>query len=200
MGAFRIYGGTLMERRPFYSGWLAAGILAATVAVSWPVAPAGAGAETRQERQHERADALRERAKDNARRNLGYRDVQDPEHGFDRNVDFYSLGQQIKRLGAMIQRLADPAAAQVPPLAKLGTGGPDQPLDVAGIYGPDGPTVKSVRLLLEYRLLVAGNPRLTVGKVADTGDGIIAEVVTADGSLVEKYAVDKKSGAWSPVR
>lgn len=186
-------------RRPFHGGWLVSAILAAAVFVSWPAAAGDAGAKTRQERQHERANILRERAKENASRDLGYPDVVEPEHPFDRHVDYYALGQAIQRLGAMIQRLANPAGA-APPATGLGPGGPDRPPDVAGVYGPDGPTVKSVRLLLEYRLLVAGNPRLAVGKVADAGDGIVAEVVTADGSLVERYSIDKKSGAWTPVR
>ena len=67
-------------------------------------------------------------------------------------------------------------------------------------YGPDGPTEKSVRLILEYRLMVAGNPRLKVGSVADKGDAVHATVVTPDGSLVEEYDVSKATGAWAPVR
>ncbi len=32
------------------------------------------------------------------------------------------------------------------------------------------------------------------------GDKVTASVVTADGSLVEEYTIDKKSGVWTPVR
>ena len=68
------------------------------------------------------------------------------------------------------------------------------------LYGPNGPTERSVRLILEYRLMVAGNRRLTVGKIKDQGNEITAEVITVDGSLVEKYTIDKYVGEWKPVR
>lgn len=71
---------------------------------------------------------------------------------------------------------------------------------VSSVYGPDGPTKKSVRLLLEYRLMVAGNPRLKIGEIVDHGDRVTAQVVTTDGSLVDEYVVDKKTGVWRPVR
>ena len=48
--------------------------------------------------------------------------------------------------------------------------------------------------------MVAGNPRLRVGEVTAKDAAIIARVVTVDGSLVEEYAVDKRTGLWNPVR
>jgi hypothetical protein len=52
-----------------------------------------------------------------------------------------------------------------------------------------------VRRMLEQRLAWHGNPRLEVGPVEAAEDGrIIAEVVTVDGSLVQRFAVDPASG------
>lgn len=163
--------------------------------------------KTFEERRLERANSLRERAKENARAPLRYENVYGPE--YNRRYDFYSLGQQIARLAALMQRFADttgagraPEFVPMPPPAWAGGAGPlaVPGLGVAGVYGPDGPTEKSVRLLLEYRLMVAGNPRLRVGAVKENADKVTASVVTADGSLVEKYTIDKKTGAWTPVR
>ena len=66
-------------------------------------------------------------------------------------------------------------------------------------YGPDGPTVKSVRLIAEYQLMKNGNKRLKLGEVKDVGDALTLDIVTLDGSLVEKYRIDKKTGDWLPV-
>jgi hypothetical protein len=48
---------------------------------------------------------------------------------------------------------------------------------------------------LERLVAARGNPRLKVGSVADKDAGTITgEIVTTDGSLVERYEVDKRSG------
>jgi hypothetical protein len=48
---------------------------------------------------------------------------------------------------------------------------------------------------LERLVAARGNPRLKVGTVADKDAGTITgEIVTTDGSLVERYEVDKRSG------
>ena len=48
---------------------------------------------------------------------------------------------------------------------------------------------------LERMLAARGNPHLKVGKVEDKdADTVVGEVVTTDGSLVERYEVDKHSG------
>ena len=164
------------------------------------------GEKTFKERKQERADSLRERAKENARTGLGYGNVYTPE--LNRDIDFYAIGRQIERLGTILQSLAGPGETFIPmPLqgrTGLGETGtvPDTSVSpgVARVYGPDGPTAKSVRLMLEYRLMVAGNPRLAVGEVKAEDNRIIAHVVTIDGSLVEKYSIDKKSGIWVPIR
>jgi hypothetical protein len=53
-----------------------------------------------------------------------------------------------------------------------------------------------VRHFLEHRLESHGNPRLAVGEVTEAGaDAITANIVTADGSLVDRLSVDRHSGA-----
>jgi hypothetical protein len=56
-------------------------------------------------------------------------------------------------------------------------------------------TVDEVKSILEHRLEHHANERLRVGKVEEKDDDvIIAEVETVDGSLVERYAVDRHTG------
>ena len=52
-----------------------------------------------------------------------------------------------------------------------------------------------VRHFLEHSLEMHGNERLKIGEVEEIdGDRILAEIVTQDGSLVERLAVDRHSG------
>jgi len=147
------------------------------------------------------AESLRKAAESKAESKLGRPDAIDLIiGGRDRDVDYYSLGRQISRLAAFMRAFGqtlDPATS-----AGLGiVGGAAPPAgDTRAVYGPGGPTEKSVRLILEYRLMVTGNPRLAIGKITEDAERVVAEVVTADGSLVETYAIDKKTGAWRPVR
>jgi len=56
-------------------------------------------------------------------------------------------------------------------------------------------TVEEVRGTFEHRLEHHGNERLRVGAVeARDDDVIVADIETVDGSLVERYAVDRHSG------
>ena len=56
-------------------------------------------------------------------------------------------------------------------------------------------TVDSVTAFLERRLAWQGNDRLKVGEVSEQdGDTIIAEIVTKDGSLVDRLMFDRHSG------
>ena len=56
-------------------------------------------------------------------------------------------------------------------------------------------SVDEVKSILEHRLEHHGNDRLRVGKVEEkNADVIIAEVETVEGSLVERYAVDRHTG------
>ena len=41
-----------------------------------------------------------------------------------------------------------------------------------------------------------GSHRLPVGEVSENEDQVNAGMVTMNGSLVERYAVDKRTGAW----
>jgi len=165
-------------------------------------APAAADDKpTQQDRNTARANNLRQQSRENAERRLDY-----PYSPVTQGItadDYYALGQQIQRLGVLIQAWQNAAVSG----ASLGRPVPFVPAEglptreaVISVYGPDGPTEKSVRLLLEYRLMLAGNPRLTVGKVADQGETILGQVATRDGSVVDEYRVDKKTGAWTPVR
>lgn len=57
-------------------------------------------------------------------------------------------------------------------------------------------SVDDVRHYLEDRLAVHGNERLKVGDVKRADDGtIVADIVTVDGSLVERFNVNRHTGA-----
>jgi hypothetical protein len=75
-------------------------------------------------------------------------------------------------------------------------------------YGTTGPahgawgpvevklTVGDVRSDFEHWLEWQGNPRLKLGNVKDDGKNtIVAEVVTKDGSLVDRYRINRNTGA-----
>lgn len=56
-------------------------------------------------------------------------------------------------------------------------------------------TPESVRSFLEKRLEWHANPRLKIGTIATAADGsITAEIVTVDGSLVQKLAFNRHPG------
>jgi len=62
-------------------------------------------------------------------------------------------------------------------------------------------TVESVTKFLQQRLTYMGNDRLKVGEVKNQDDKtIIAEIVTQDGSLVQKMQFDRVTGRHFPVR
>ena len=57
-------------------------------------------------------------------------------------------------------------------------------------------TVDDVRTNFERWLAWQGNPRLKLGTVKKDGDDtIMAEIVTKDGSLVDRYRVNRSTGA-----
>jgi hypothetical protein len=170
----------------------------------WEIAPAWADDADRafEERQHERGIVLREIARDRAESRLGYDDVgYDPRN---RTIDYYALSAQVAHLWALLQAMAPDSQGYVAPPSPpappgwLGAAGPES--GVAAVYGPQGPNERSVRLLLEYRLMVVGNPRLAVGEIRDEEENVYAQVVTSDGSLVEEYRIEKGTGMWRPVR
>jgi hypothetical protein len=66
------------------------------------------------------------------------------------------------------------------------------------LYGPpaEGITVERARTMLEGALAWHGNPRLELGEVTEQDeDTIVAEILTVDGSLVQRLAVDRATGA-----
>ena len=68
-----------------------------------------------------------------------------------------------------------------------GSGGQQAALDLK----PD-----DVRQRLERQLAWMGNPRLQVGKVAEAdANTITAEIVTKEGTLVDRFAIDRATGA-----
>jgi hypothetical protein len=54
--------------------------------------------------------------------------------------------------------------------------------------------------MLEGALAWHGNPRLELGEVTEQDeDTIVAEILTVDGSLVQRLAVDRVTGAFRRV-
>ncbi|WP_169569425.1 hypothetical protein [Sneathiella limimaris] len=124
----------------------------------------------------------------------------------DRYVDYRALSAQVRDLSEMIKRMEQSQSnttLSVPPDVPISNGisgrvGGNQTF-LKETYGPDGPSVKSVRLLAEYQLLKNGNQRLKVGEISDQGKFISLDIVTVDNSLVERFAIDKQTGNWQIV-
>jgi len=58
-------------------------------------------------------------------------------------------------------------------------------------------TADDVRHMLEHRLQWNGNERLKVGEVQEVdGDTIMADIVTVDGSLVDRFRIDRHTGVF----
>lgn len=61
-------------------------------------------------------------------------------------------------------------------------------------------TTDDVTQMMERKLERRGNARIQLGSVTQTDDTTItAEIVTKDGSLVEKFAIDRTTGQWTIV-
>ncbi|MFN0044427.1 MAG: hypothetical protein ACKVSF_14585 [Alphaproteobacteria bacterium] len=184
---FRLWGGALF------------GILAATAVCLATPHGARAGETQKSLTTQDKARQLREASEARAARNLGYPTIfpSDPPPP----ADYYALGQMMARLTALMEGMGGTPGL---PMSRPGGSAAGLGANMVAVpppgYGPEGPTEKSVRVILEYRLMLAGNPRLQIGSVKDRGETILASVVTADGSLVEEYDVNKTTGAWLPVR
>ncbi len=62
-------------------------------------------------------------------------------------------------------------------------------------------SVKDVTEMLQFRLDRWDNDRLKVGKVVEKDDDtIIAEIVTKDGSLVDRLAIDRDTGSQRRIK
>jgi len=151
-----------------------------------------------QEQNFQRADYFRERAQYNAQSQLGYPFIP-YQTGRSDSVDYVALTHQIQVLAAQLQALAA-EAARLEQAQNNAIPGLELPNGGQGAYGPEGPTENSVGVLLEYRLLVSGNPRLKAGSIRDEGENIRAQIVTEEGALVDEYLVNKQDGVWSPIR
>ena len=62
-------------------------------------------------------------------------------------------------------------------------------------------TVADVKQMIASHLAWQGNPNLKVGAVEESGDRlIIAEIVTQNGSLVQRLQFDCTTGSMQPTR
>jgi hypothetical protein len=166
--------------------------------------------DSKEQIQQDKADEVRRRAKANARASIRYENVDTQTRQYRDELDF--LGYQINRLGQLIRQISkeldnqEIKSGEVIPIAPPLISDPktdsmvysqsSDPINTLSIYGPEGPTTKSVRLLMEYRLLLGGNPRLKLGKIQENETVIEAQILTIDNSLVQTYIIDKKSGLW----
>lgn len=62
----------------------------------------------------------------------------------------------------------------------------------AGDITPD-----DVRQLLQRRIAMMGNDRLKVGDIKEEDGRITADIVTNDGSLVDRFGIDTQTGAFT---
>ena len=125
-------------------------------------------------------------------------------------IDLNAIKEQLRRLGEAIRRAMDEVARSVDPKpgsapprdGGLGELAPKVRLgELRHVYGPNGPTVRSVEALMQYRLVLLGNRRLMAGRVYERDGRIIAEVVTTkERALVARYMIDKTTGVWVPER
>jgi hypothetical protein len=80
-----------------------------------------------------------------------------------------------------------------------GTMGPGMMGQAGAYYGRDL-TGEDVSLMLEHHLAMTGLPNLAVGSVEEQdADTIVAEIVTRDGTVVQRLSVDRHSWAMTPL-
>lgn len=127
---------------------------------------------------------------------LGYQDIPDRDQDDRQSTDYRTLQKQIAELARLVgqlrHQLEEPDVSH-PPILGLS-------MDTDRIeVGPKGATVALVEAYFRYRLLVTDNPRLKLGPIGDKGSEIEVEILTVDGSLVDRYRVDKRTGVVEPV-
>jgi hypothetical protein len=126
------------------------------------------------------------------------------------DMEFKELKERLRALGEAIRKAIENATRSFDrgqdDLARgkggLGALAPKMSgRDLRAVYGPKGPTLRSVRALLAYRLVLLGNDRLTAGRVYERDKRIIAEIVTVrEQALVTRYMINKQTGIWVPER
>ena len=146
---------------------------------------------------NDRANANRLISKAQSQSKLGYDAVTVESNR--RQIDYAALSYQISILARLIEDMK--IQSQTNEVAKVKPLVPDFGQALSGnnsrnMHSPNGPSVKSVKLIAEYQLLQHGNDRLRVGKIKDLANELTVEIETVDGSLVEKYAINKQTGAW----
>lgn len=111
--------------------------------------------------------------------------------------------------GAMMPDAMMGGAMMCPMMTMMAGTGPASPISMAGTHGllygmsksRDEMTPQRVRSFLEIHLAWHDNPRLKLGEIATAEDGsITAEIVTVDGSLVQKLAFNRYPGLFRQVR
>ncbi|HDM79257.1 MAG TPA: hypothetical protein ENG51_22760 [Deltaproteobacteria bacterium] len=58
---------------------------------------------------------------------------------------------------------------------------------------------EQAKMMVKHYLKMKGNPNLKLGKLTDQKDYFVAEITTKDGSLVEKYQIDKNTGWFKSI-
>lgn len=62
-------------------------------------------------------------------------------------------------------------------------------------------STEDVKHMIEHRLTWQGNPNLKLGKVEEKdADTIVAEIVTTDGSVVQRFQVNRHTGWMQPAQ
>jgi hypothetical protein len=85
-------------------------------------------------------------------------------------------------------------------MGMLGKSGGQGMLLGTPLGAPEEMTEDRVRALLEQQLTSLGNPRLRLGEIGSASDGsITAEIVTVEGSLVQKLAFNRYPGLMRQV-
>ncbi len=114
------------------------------------------------------------------------------------------MGQGMMGQGAMGQGMAGhgmmPISGAGAMMPGIQSGVPNMMGALGAIYGMAGENQKEmtperVRTWLETRLEWHGNPRLQIGEIGKAADGsITAEIITIDGSVVQKLAFNRYPG------
>jgi hypothetical protein len=115
--------------------------------------------------------------------------------------DMVGQGQMPMAGGMMMCPMMQMAMGDQPDMNMPGT--TDDPAMLYGMphAAREEMTPERVRAFLEQRLAQTGNPRLKIGEIATTpGGSISAEIVTVDGSLVQKLAFNRYPGLYRQVQ